>query len=171
MIRNHFSGDYKQNDEGRFEYVGQLYKLPLDEKGKKRTNWINFFFVILFFAGEIGLGLINQESSRTIWILLPYFTLFLPMAYFAVGAYSYATSPAQMERAAYRGSILRMHRSVLGIIILSVINMALDLVYIVTHKPDIFRELLYIGGFAVILVIAIGFALVYNRNYARVTVE
>jgi len=124
----------------------RYYKLDINEleiKKAKRWNWIYFSGMFLLW---ILAGLVNQDSSRIFYVLFPYYFIFLPIIYFGYGAFNFSDISQNMDGVTYDGSIRRMHRSGLGIIILTGINILLDAIYIVVNfqTADIGKEILYI---------------------------
>ena len=85
MLKNSFKDDYSRflrlNGKGRVVddicYIGDYYILPLDERQKKKTNLVNIGFAAVFFLIQIAMGMVNQDSSRTFWIVYPYLFIFL----------------------------------------------------------------------------------------------
>ena len=100
MIKNPYQKDYqnelKQNRHGllvtRTSYQGEFYVLPFDEQQKRRTGILNVIWTIALWVIELGMGLINPDSSRTAWIVFPYLFVILPLGYMLYGAVSYIGS-------------------------------------------------------------------------------
>ena len=153
----------KYKDDNRF------YKLDINEIEKKKIklqNWIYFFGMLFFW---IMAGLANQDSSRTFYVLFPYYFIFLPIIYFGYGALNFSGVEVIMDGIAYDGSIRRMHRSGLGIIIWTGINILLDIIYIIVNlkTANLMREVIY--SVLLLGVIAVGFmfAKFYDKNYSK----
>lgn len=114
MIKNPYQKDYqnelKQNRHGllvtRTSYQGDFYVLPFDEQQKRRTGILNVIWTIALWVIELGMGLINPDSSRTAWIVFPYLFVILPLGYMLYGAVSYIGAPVRMHRAHYETGLL-----------------------------------------------------------------
>lgn len=181
MLKNKYKSDYqtisRMDARGRivqdYYYTGDYYRLPLDENGRKRTRIANFVFGIGMFLMLLAAGFINQDSSRTIWILMPYFCLFLPCAYMLIGAGSYWGAPVRMEHAVYNGTIIRMQRSCWGIIVVSAVNVVLDLVFIGLYHStiQIGKECIYCALLGAVCVTGIAFGKYFDKVYTPVTRE
>lgn len=181
MIKNKYRSEYQATARltpgGKivqdYYYTGDYYCLPLDEAGKKKTRIMNFLFGLGMLTLVLAAGLINADSSRTIWIVIPYIFLFLPCAYMLIGAGAYWGTPLRMEHAAYNNSIIRMQRSCWGVIVLSIINAILDIVFIVlNHKTiDMGREVLYCVILVVLMAVGIAFGKYFDKVYVPVTME
>lgn len=181
MIKNNFKDDYSRfvrlNGKGRVVddicYVGDYYVLPLDERQKRRTNRVNICFSVLFLLLQVVMGMVNQDSSRTFWIVYPYLFLFLPLAYFFVGAVSYCSDPLRMQKAQYETGLARMRRSCNGAMVLAVISAALDVVYMLLHHGEIRmgRELLYLLCHILFLAAVFLYGRYYNKAYRGLRVE
>ena len=101
----------------KYKNDNRYYKLDINEIEKKKIkfyNWLYLFGMLFFW---IMAGLVNQDSSRTFYVLFPYYFIFLPIIYFGYGALNFSGVEVVMDGIAYDGSIRRMHRSGLGIII------------------------------------------------------
>ena len=172
MIKNRFRDDYQSTADGKLTYVGDIYVLPLDDGQKKKTNWINLAFSLVFFVLELWLGMINQDSSRTFWILFPYMFLYLPIAYMFIGVLSYMGAPIRMQRAQYQGSVIRMKHSSMAVILLSVANIVLDIVYMALHAGEIrmATEFVYLCSFVALLLAGIFYGFMFDRMFAKTQV-
>ncbi len=181
MIKNYYKDDYSQftrlNGKGRVVddvcYIGDYYILPLDKESKKKTNRVNMCFAVLLMLIQIAAGMVNQDSSRTFWIVYPYLFIFLPLAYLFVGAVSYWSDPLKMQKAQYETGLARMRRSCIGAAVLTVISMALDVVYMFLHYAEIQmgRELLYLFCHILFLAAAFSYGRYYNKTYGGLRIE
>ncbi len=173
MLKNKYKNDYAPQMNGQFVYIGDRYTLHLTEEDKKKTNWQNLLYGFIFLAIEIILGLLNPDSSRTAWVVYPYIFLFLPTAYMLIGAFTYFHAEIAMEKADYDGGIVRMRRSVYGILALSGCNIVLDLLFIILHRDqiDLLRECIYLGLLILLLLVALSFGRFFDRNYTNLTID
>lgn len=183
MIKNNFKDDYSRyhrlTGKGRVvedvAYVGEYYIVDFEnEKVKQRITLINIIFAVLLAALLIGAGLVNTQSSRTIWIVAPYLLTFMPTAYMLIGAVEYKTVGLKMQRVQYELTLLRMKRSAIGIMVLAIINVVLDIVFIIKQheKISVTSELVYIAINVCMIIVVLVFAKYYNKYFAKVrTVE
>lgn len=181
MIKNRYKDDYsrvaKLNGEGKvvenIRYTGDYYVLPFDGEQKKKTNLVNIGYAAILILLHIAAGMLNQDSSRTFWIVYPYLFLFLPLGYFFVGAATYCATPSGMQRAQYETGLARMRRSCIGAMALAVMGAVLDAVYIILHHGEIRmgRELLYLSYHFLFLAAAFTYSKYYNRTYGGLTIE
>ena len=181
MIKNRFKDDYswnaRLNGKGRVVddicYTGYYYILPFSEKQKKKTNWINMTFAVILLALQVAAGMVNQDSSRTFWVLYPYLFTFLPVFYFLVGAFSYWSDPLRMQKAQYETGIARMKRSCIGSMVMTIISVILDIVYMVIHRGDMQtgKEFLYTGVLIFYIIVCVCFGVYYDRTYAGLRTE
>ena len=157
MIKNPYQKDYqnelKQNRHGllvtRTSYQGDFYVLPFDEQQKRRTGILNVIWTIALWVIELGMGLINPDSSR------------------------YIGAPLRMHRAHYETGLLRMKRSCIGAMVLTGIGAVLDLVYMVLHRGEIRMgmECIYLICHFLFLAVAFFFGKYYDRNYSGILIE
>lgn len=101
----------------------------LHEQEKKKSNWLNMAFAAVLLILQVAAGMVNQDSSRTFWVLYPYLFTFLPVFYFLVGAFSYWSDPLRMQKAQYETGIARMKRSCIGSMVMTIISVILDIIY------------------------------------------
>ena len=159
MIKNRFKDDYSQytrlSGKGRVVedicYTGDYYILPFDKDKKKKTGLVNLGFALALMAVQIAAGMVNQDSSRTFWIVYPYLFVFLPAIYFLIGAVSFWGCP----------------------VVMAGIGMALELVYILLHHGDVRmeRELLYLLCHGLLLAAGFLYGRYYNRTYSGLIIE
>lgn len=181
MIKNRFKDDYSRaarlNGKGRVVddicYTGDYYILPFGSEQKKKTNLVNLGFSLLFILLQTAAGMVNQDSSRTFWIVYPYLFIFLPASYFLVGAVSYLGYPLRMQKAQYETGLARIRRSCIGIMALAGLCAALDLVYIFIHRSqvNIGRELVYLLFQGLLLAAGFAYGRYYDRTYGGLTTE
>lgn len=155
----------KYKDDNRF------YKLDINEADKKKANVWNWIYFAGMFVFWLLAGLVNQDSSRTFYVLFPYYFIFLPIIYFGYGAVNFSGLQAVMDGVAYDGSIRRLHRSGLGIIIWTGINVLLDIIYIILNfqTANILKEIIYCVCLIGIMIVGFMFAKFYDKNYASLT--
>lgn len=181
MIRNRYKNDYSQydrlNGKGRIVedicYVGEYYILPFSQEKKKKTGLYNILFAVAIFIVHLGAGLLNQQSSRTAWIVYPYLFGFVPMGYMLGGALGYWKSPLKMQRVQYETGIERMRRSCIGIFIFTGLGIILDIVFMALHHNELAwqREIMYLLCHITIFGISLLFTRYYSRNYQGITTQ
>ena len=151
----------------------RFYKLDLKETAKKRINRRNWLYFMGMFFFWLLAGLVNQDSSRTVYVLFPYYFIFLPIIYFGYGALNFNGLSNIVDGIAYDGSVRRMQRSGLGIIIWTSINILLDIIYIIRNFKitNLTKEILYCLPLIGIIIVGIAFAKFYDENYAKLTMQ
>lgn len=157
----------KYKDDNRY------YKLDINETEKKKIKVQNWLYFLGMFFFWIMAGLVNQDSSRTFYVLFPYYFIFLPIIYFGYGVLNFSGIAVVMDGVAYDGSIRRMHRSGLGIIIWTGINILLDIIYIIVNfqTANLLKEIIYIVLLSGVIVVGSMFAKFYDKNYAKLASE
>ncbi len=181
MLKNKYKDDYSRferlNGKGRVVedicYTGDYYLLPFEKQQKRKTNLANLGFTGLLWAVQIGAGMVNQDSSRTFWIVYPYLFLYLPLAYLFLGAATYLEVSLRMQRVQYETGVTRIRRSLKGAMALSGVCLVLGLVYLALHFGEIQvgRELIYLLCHCLFLAVAFLYARYYNRTYSGIAVE
>ena len=181
MLKNQYEQEYEtisyHTPDGKMRkmtvYRGEYYTLHFDQGKKRNSAACNLLAALLALAILIGAGMPNQDSSHTVWIVLPYLCLFLPVGYWLIGAVFFCMAPLRMERPAYEGSLLRILHSCRGILILTGGNVALDLVYLALYHGTIHvgRELCYLACLAVLFLWVVLYGRWYDRTYQGISIE
>ncbi|WP_408070050.1 hypothetical protein [Butyrivibrio sp. JL13D10] len=181
ILHNPYKGDYdhapEMDKKGRFRdrffYKGDLYVLPFDENQKKKTYLPCFLYGGLMFAALIVQGLINQTSSRTLWVVLPYFIQYLPVLFFLLGIVEYLGATPRMTRQQYDKGVGRMHFCGIAVIVLAAISAICEMIYLIIRRGqyDAGLELLYLALHIPVVVVAFLFAGYYNKHFSGITVE
>ena len=95
MIKNPYQKDYqnelKQNRHGSSGDKNVLsgrffmcFRLMSSRSGGQA--FLNVIWTIALWVIELGMGLLNPDSSRTAWIVFPYLFVILPLGYMLYGA-------------------------------------------------------------------------------------
>lgn len=181
MLKNRYKDDYTAvtylDGNGRVvkgaRYTGDFYVLPFTKDQKKKTGFVNLFFSLLLLGVFLAGGMVNQDSSHTVWIVFPYLFVFLPIGYLFVGTVSYFGVPVRMEKAAYEGSLARIRHSCLGVMVMASISGLLDILYLVLYHENIQigRECLYLFCHILFLLTVAVYGRLYDRMYGKLTVE
>ena len=181
VLRNPYKGDYDHAPEvdkkgrfrDRFFYIGDLYILPFDENEKKKTYIPCVIYGILMMGAVLVQGMIDQSSSRTLWVVLPYFIQFLPILFFLVGIVEYVLATPRMTRAQYDKGVGRMRFCSAALIVLTAISAICDIIYMVIRRGEyvIWKELLYFFVHFLTVIIAIMYGQYYNRKFSNITIK
>ncbi|MBQ7434107.1 MAG: hypothetical protein IJV50_11720 [Lachnospiraceae bacterium] len=181
MLKNRYGQDYETVSclgvDGKVRkmtvYKGVYYSLHLDEAKKRRSAVGNLIAVGIALGILIVGGMINPDSSRTVWIVLPYLCIFLPIGYWLIGALFFCMAPMKMEKAVYEGSLLRIMHSCRGILILAGGNLILDVVYLILYHGTIRmgKELCYLACLAVLFLWVVLYGRWYDRMYHGISIE
>lgn len=173
MINNKYKKDYERIETGQYKYVGRYYILPMTEIQKKKTNWFHAGFMSAFFVLLILAGLVNQDSSHTAWIVFPYLFLFLPSGYMAVGTFSYWNVHVRMQLSEYENSLMRLKKSCIAILVLSVFNILLDSIFLILHFSEINarKEGFYMLWLILLVILSIFYGKQYDRLYSNITID
>lgn len=180
-MKNKFKDDYREakrpDASGRvvrdYDYVGQIYVLPFDEKKKRMTSLVNLAFVAGLAAVQVAAGLLNPDSSHTFWIVYPYLFIYLPLFYAFFGVYTYAEATTRLQRVQYQNGLGRIRRSLIGILVLAAVNIVLDVVYMIVHRGGIrlWVELAYCMMFALQIAGVVGYGRFYDKNFTGIVIE
>lgn len=181
ILHNPYKNDYDHRPDvdkkGRFKdtffYKGNLYILPFEEEDKKKTHLPCLLFGIVMVIALVLQGLINQTSSRTIWIVLPYMCQYLPALFYIVGTVEYIQATPRMTRMQYDKGISRMHFCALALIVIAAGSSILDIVYMGTRagEYDLIKEVIYLVCHVFTILICLAFGKYYNTKFSNIEIQ
>ncbi len=154
-------------------YSGDYYVLPFEGNEEEWKGWrmktgmVNLAAAVFLLGIQVTAGMVNQDSSRTFWIVYPYLFLFPPLAYLFAGTAVYFVTPRRMQRVQYETGIARIRRSCRGAMALEALCAMLDVAYIFLYFGEIRleRELLYLFCHILFLAAAFCYVRYYNKTY------
>ncbi|MBR1931994.1 MAG: hypothetical protein IJ833_11120 [Lachnospiraceae bacterium] len=184
-LHNKYKEDYEHVPEvdgkgrfrDRFYYTGDIYLLPFDEVYKKKTYLPCIGFGLLMLGALLGQGLLNQPSSKTVWVVLPYLAQFLPALFYFLGVMEYGMAGIRMKKPDYEKGVQRMRYCAIGLIALSLISALADGVYLIRsliqdgRTVGMGREILYFACHGLTIGAALGFGVYYDRIFSGITHE
>lgn len=178
MLFNKYKDDYKQVQsiglDGKLRtvtfYDGSYYELPYDEKQFRKNKITCLIFSLMFLLIYLVAGFINPDSSKTAWIVFPYFFIFLPIGFNILGVINLFGLKLRLERAEYEASINRIKNSSMVILIMAIINIILDLIFIVLnrHTVNFVIEISYIMLLLLLIAVVIAFGKKYDKMFGGV---
>lgn len=181
MLEDRYKEQYRQNPhlnrKGRIvddcTYEGDYYRLELQKEDRKKAVVLNIIVSIGMMVLFVLAGLVNNEGTRKVYIVLPYICIFMPLFYMFIGACSFAGVPERMQFAHYDRSLCRSRRSCIGAMVLAAIVFLLDLIYTIANHSTVVmgREILFLACMAGLLLAGIGYMGLYKKYFSKVTVE
>ena len=181
MLFNKYKDDYKQVQsvglDGKLRtvtfYDGSYYELPYDEKQFKKNKITCLIFSIMFLLIYLMAGYVNTDSSKTAWIVFPYLFIFLPIAFDIFAVINLFGLKSRMERAGYEASILRLKNSSIAIIVLTILNIVLDLIFIILNRYTLnfVLEISYIVLLLILIISVIAFGKKYDKMFGGVVLN
>lgn len=170
MKKKAYVNDYKINTEVTREgnkykekknitYHGKYYRIQMDEKKIKKVKWINVAYGMAFIILFVLLGILNNDGSRIIYIVLPYVFLFLPIFYTNMGTIKLLNISGDMTSKEYDHTIIRLKKTTLSLLILSISCALGELLYLVGNKiVDVTsKEYIFLSGVLIIVGLSILF--------------
>ncbi len=150
-----------------------IYRLPYDHKQKRKNSLICIVYSLCELLIFVLAGLINQDSSRTFWIVFPYLFLFLPITFQLLGAINLILSDDIMAEKSFNNSLGRIKTSARLLIVLSVLNLVLDIVFILFHfgQIAISSEIIYLVCIVLIIIASIVFGFIFDKLFAGLIKE
>ncbi len=124
-------------------YKGTYYSFDASRNQVTKLKIIYLVYAVLMAIVFFLIGMLNHEASRKFYVLMPYVFMFLPIYYTMLGAIKFVRSKELMTRIEYEQSILRLKRSGLGLVILSITTMIGQLIYFVSGSRKVVSILDY----------------------------
>lgn len=118
-------------------YTGNYYNLTMAEEETKNTRKIQLIYTIIISCFFISGGFLNNDGSRAFYIILPYVTMFIIIAYLIMGLIGLKNLSAKMEYAIYDKSILRINRTAKGIKWISSYLVIADIIFMISSRNTV----------------------------------
>lgn len=126
-----YNKDYMRTDQGSYVYTGvyYMYDLPAGKLKLLKLAYLSISLVlaILFTAG----GYLNNPGSRVLYVILPYITMFLPIAFIISDTVKIIFSDNKMTFKQYNRSVLQLKRSVIALIAISAAAITGEISYLI----------------------------------------
>lgn len=152
------------------EYIGQYYICQLNAKELGRYKLYYLALVLCSGATAIGAGFINNPGSRVAYVALPYVFLFFPITYSFIGTIDFISSSKKIEYAAYAKTKIRIKKSTVWQIVLSVLASLGNVMLTIFVENDgmFWRNWAFTGFMLLILAINIMFLRLQRKVIYRV---
>lgn len=149
----------KVKEKKNITYHGKYYRFQMDDQSLKKMKYTYLFFGLVLFFLFVGLGLLNNEASRIIYVVMPYVFLFLPIFYTNMGTIKLLKRNVDMTAKEYDDTIIRLKKTTLSLLVLSIACALGDILYLVTHKVTDFmsKEYVFLSGILLIIGLSILF--------------
>lgn len=146
----------------------RVYVLAMSDSRKKQSSCVNLAFVLGISAFQLLAGMVNQDSSRTGWVVFLYLFTYLPLIYAFFGVFTYWSAGTTMTCLQYQHGLMRVKKSLLAVLAMDVIGIAFELLYMVLHRnglhlvPELVYVLLHLPHIALV----VGYGRYYDRTFA-----
>jgi len=116
-------------------YTGDYYKTDMPKKQEKVCKVLLIAIPVVMAVLFVYMGLLDNNGSRTFYVVLPYVLQFLPISYSIISAVSFY--PKEMLTVIqYEKAYIRIRTSGMWILILSVAGIIGEIVYILGGYGD-----------------------------------
>lgn len=146
----------------------RVYVLEMSDSGKKQSSCVNFAFVLGIAAFQLLAGMVNQDSSRTGWVVFLYLFTYLPLIYAFFGVFTYWSAGTTMTCLQYQHGLMRIKKSLLAVLAMDVIGIAFELLYMVLHRNGLHLvpELVYVLLHLPHIILVVVYGRYYDRTFA-----
>lgn len=169
-IFDKFYKDYEKNEEGKYVYVGNLYKLknsPEEIKVLVRRYWL---ICLCLFGLEIGAGFLPFKGMiDTSYLILPYCLELISILMILWGCFYLSNSRNGLSESQYRKSIIRIRINAPILMILASLSFALAIIYVSFHGFN--DDLIYFILFEIIKIIIFILGLFLNKKTKNLDFE
>lgn len=114
-MRKKYVNEYKQyttEKNGRLKdeakYIGDYYSLGEDEAGFKKIRMYHAVTTVLAFALWVAAGVLNNDLSRQMYVVLPFAAALLPIMLSIGNAFKLMTSNNRMTHITYDKTVLNL---------------------------------------------------------------
>lgn len=154
-------------DKNRYRNDPHVFVLDMSDTEKKKSSYINLMFVIGIAAVWILAGMVNQDSSRTGWIVFLYLFTYLPLIYALFGVAVYWESGTVMSCLQYQQGLLRIRRSLLAVLVMDALGILAELLFIFLYRMEIHavRELAYLFLHLPVIALVMIYGYYYDHTY------
>lgn len=114
--------EYEITEEGgkrRLVYTGPRFRAEMPEKAFLQIRFCLLGAAVLMAALYTGMGLIGVESTRKLYVGIPYALMVIPVVYACVDAAHFLFIRGEMERVQYKRSFMRLFDWSAAVVVLS----------------------------------------------------
>ncbi len=123
MKRKRILADYERqtgpDGKDKYIYTGPMFSLDLPPAHRRRYLCICWLVPAVVLALFVGMGLLDTEGLRRMYIALPFVGVFMPLALLFGDAYKLTVAKSEMQRAEYERSVEQMRRCTVSGLVLS----------------------------------------------------
>lgn len=146
----------------------RVYVLEMSDSRKKQSSCVNLAFVLGISVFQLLAGMVNQDSSRTGWIVFLYLFTYLPLIYAFFGVFTYWEAGTTMSCLQYQHGLMRIRKSLFAVLVMDVIGIAFEIIYMVLHRNgmDFAPELMYLLLHLPHIILVVVYGRYYDRTFA-----
>lgn len=144
-MKKKYVEDYKlfldKTSEGKvkekLEYTGKYYWFNLDNKQMLRFKILFGSILMVELTLFILMGVINNDGSRILYVLLPYVCGIMPFYYLISAFFAMPGKQMDMEYVQYDTSYVRSKKSAVGIMVCMALAGMGDIIFVVRNMAEI----------------------------------
>lgn len=124
-------------------YKGNYYSIKSETIKIRHLKWTFFILVCMIAAIFLGIGVLNNEGSRKLYVILPYVFMFLPIFYGFIGTFKLLHANLKMTHIEYEHTVERIKKSSLSLIIIAITTMIGQIIFLIRNHVTNVRSLDY----------------------------
>jgi archaellum biogenesis protein FlaJ (TadC family) len=157
---NAYETVYEYDEKGRetrkLQYLGQYFKVMLDEAALKRYKLSQILSFLLILLIQAGLGFLNNAGGRVLYVSLPYVAVFFPLLYWAVAAIRLPSKQQEFRLEVIGLSFDRVKLTSLLVAVFAAIASLGLIVFLIFFRPaNYLLDLLFLIGELIVFTIAL----------------
>lgn len=152
------------------KYIGKYYVIETKETEVKTLKWMSILCMLLIAGIFLGLGFLNNQGSRLIYVILPYIIMFLPIYYGIIGSLKLLSLKERVTLLEYERSSVRVKKSSLSLTVISIATAIGEGVFLLRNlgkQSDNSLDYVFFAGVIIILILS----LLCLRIQARIQVK
>lgn len=176
-----YKNDYEfkevQNEDGTVDrqlvYTGDYYLNDMNAVQKRHLTVGSFVVSLLTLWLFFVSGFYDNAGSHCLYVMIPYICIFLPAAYFMLGAFNVWQAEVQMTTEQYDKSFGRCKRMPIVIIALSVVSIICDVIFIISNRATISfeNELMFLFFLIVLAFVNCVFYKIYKPAFDCIKIQ
>ncbi len=139
------------------KYVGKYYVLVKKDTEIKPLKWLSILCILLIAGIFLGLGFLNNQGSRLIYVILPYVIMFLPIYYGIMGSVKLLSLKERMTVLEYERSSVRIKKSTLSLTVMAITTAIGEGIFLIRNldkKSEISLDFAFFVGVIIILILS-----------------
>lgn len=151
-------GRDKPKYKKELKYIGKYYIRLTNEPEFKAISKLSILCMLLIAGIFLGLGYLNNQGSRLIYVILPYIIMFLPIYYGIMGSLKMLRVKERMTVLEYERSSVRIKKSSLSLTVMAIATAMGEGIFLLRNldqQSKIATDYFFFAGVIIILILSL----------------